>query len=144
MIQIPVTTTTNDQDIVKISFQYRIEGGGRESVGGIWNSSKNYSFVCTNNSQINVHLLEKFGDWTNSNNRAIANRMPWLRDPPALLTTDDNGLTPWWGTLIATNWPKYGTGPLVKSSGEMMHKVYYWMRENVTGISLSLSLWTNE
>ena len=68
--------------------------------------------------------------------------MPWLyNDSRALLTTDD-GLGSWWGTLIAgAGYPKYGTGPLVHSSVSVMHyKVYYWMRENVTGTSLSLSL----
>ena len=95
--------------------------------------------MSTENSQTGVKLHRKYGTWE-FEPKSYSNRMPWLGDPPALLTTSDGipGST-WWGTLIATGAPAFGTGPLVSTTTPML-KVYYWIRENVAGISLSHSL----
>ena len=94
--------------------------------------------MSTENSQTGVKLHRKYGTWE-FEPKSYSNRMPWLGDPPALLTTYDGIDTYWWGTLIATGAPEYGTGPLVPKTNPMP-KVYYWIRENVAGISLSNSL----
>jgi hypothetical protein len=57
-------------------FQYMIDATTRRSFGGIWTANGAYSFVKTDNSQTNITLNTKFGDWNYVNNDGISERMP--------------------------------------------------------------------
>jgi hypothetical protein len=46
-------------------------------LGGVWEAPGDYSFMATTNTQTNVVLLKKFGDWM-YNDRSLEQRMPWV------------------------------------------------------------------
>lgn len=139
------TTTANYSiigwaDYIKKStsgFQYMIDAGSRGSFGGIWTANGNYSFVNTNNTQTNVDLNTKFGNWNYVNEDGIMQRMPWYSTISGggcgIITTDD-GSNNWWGTLIAAgtcnNWvptpwiDNAGGGTTNPNPGI----IWYWVR----------------
>lgn len=82
-------------------FQYMIDATTRRSFGGIWTANGNYSFVKTDNSQTNITLNTKFGDWNYVNDNGISERMPWYQNACGTITTDNGGGN-WWGTLVST------------------------------------------
>ena len=91
-------------DFIKKSasgFQYMIDATNRRSFGGIWTANGNYSFIKTDNSQINITLNTKFGNWNYVNDNGISERMPWYQNDCGTITTDNGGGN-WWGTLIST------------------------------------------
>lgn len=88
-------------------FQYMIEAGKRGELGGIWTVNENYSFVSNVNTNTNITLNKKFGNWIYSDS-GIEQRMPWIATSNtsadgAWLTTSSNYIIEWWGTLISNN-----------------------------------------
>lgn len=82
-------------------FQYMIDATTRNSYGGIWTANGSYSFVKTDNSQTNITLNTKFGNWNYVNDNGISERMPWYQNDCGAITTDNGGGN-WWGTLVST------------------------------------------
>ena len=115
-----------------LNFQYRIEANDRQQLGGIWEAPSSYSFLCANNSQTDVQLLKKFGDWVYST-YSVKRRMPWLCNCDNIfLTTDDGVITnKWWGCLVQEHTSNFRLTPFIM--GNTTHTLYYWMRENRTG-----------
>lgn len=81
-----------------------IEAGERGELGGIWTVNTNYSFISTSNTNTNITLNKKFGNWI-YDDKGIEARMPWITTQNssngAWLTTSTYFDSEWWGTLIA-------------------------------------------
>jgi len=107
-------------------FQYMIDAYQRGHWGGIWTANDNYSFIATNNTQTNITLNTKFDNWEYSQGGGIDQRMPWYVNSQAFITTDDEGHTYWWGTLI----PAGGWSPTPWIENLMPHPgiIWYWVR----------------
>jgi hypothetical protein len=117
-------------------FQYMIDANTRGSFGGIWTANGAYSFVNTNNSQTNVTLNTKFGNWSYvGSNNGMAQRMPWygyVGSNTGYLSLSD-GTGNWWGTLISNN-SYYSPSPWISDAGTggtaMQNPgiIWYWVR----------------
>lgn len=118
-------------------FQYMIDAGSRNNFGGIWTANGNYSFVKTDNTQTDVTLNPKFGNWNYVSEDGIMQRMPWYSTTAGggcgVITTDD-GFGNWWGTLIAagtcnnwipTPWIENAGGGTSNSNPGIL---WYWVR----------------
>lgn len=118
-------------------FQYMIDAGSRNSFGGIWTANGNYSFVKTDNTQTDVILNTKFGNWNYVSEDGIMQRMPWyssIAGGGCGIITTDNGSGNWWGTLIAAgtcnNWVPT---PWIENAGGGTNNpnpgiLWYWVR----------------
>jgi hypothetical protein len=116
-------------------FQYMIDAGSRRSFGGIWTANGNYSFVSPNNSQTDVTVNTKFGNWNYAaNNNGISQRMPWYWNSggPAFITLA-SGTGNWWGTLLSNN-SFYTPSPWISDAGGGTSTspnpgiIWYWVR----------------
>lgn len=117
-------------------FQYMIDAGTRRSFGGIWTANGAYSFLSTNNSQTNVTLNTKYGNWEYvGSNNGMAQRMPWrsqtVGSGTGFLTLSDGNLN-WWGTLISNN-SNYSPAPWISDAGGGTSNpnpgiIWYWVR----------------
>ncbi len=117
-------------------FQYMIDAGSRRSFGGIWTTNGNYSFVSTSNTQTDLTLNTKFGNWNYvGSNNGMAQRMPWrsttVGSGTGFLTLSD-GTGNWWGTLISNN-STYSPSPWISDAGGGTANSYpgiiwYWVR----------------
>lgn len=117
-------------------FQYMIDATSRRSFGGIWTANAAYSFVKTDNTQTNVTLNTKFGNWNYvSSNNGMAQRMPWYSSTAGggtgFLTIAD-GTGNWWGTLITSN-TFYSPSPWISDAGGGTSNqnpgiIWYWVR----------------
>lgn len=118
-------------------FQYMIDAGSRKSFGGIWTANGNYSFLNTDNTQTNVTLNTKFGNWSYvGSNNGMAQRMPWrsqtVGSGTGFLTLSD-GTGNWWGTLISNN-SYYNPAPWISDAGtggtanQNPGIIWYWVR----------------
>ena len=118
-------------------FQYMIDATTRGSFGGIWTANGNYSFIKTNNTQTNITLDVKFGNWNYVTEDGLSQRMPWYSNTSGggygLITTDD-GSGNWWGTLIAagacncfvpTPWIQDAGGGTANTDPGI---IWYWVR----------------
>lgn len=112
-------------------FQYMIDATTRRSHGGIWTANGNYSFIKPDNSQTNITLNTKFGNWNYVNDDGISERMPWYQNACGAITTD-NGDGNWWGTLISTcngwnptPWISNGGGGATNPNPGI---IWYWVR----------------
>jgi hypothetical protein len=127
-------------DFIKRSstgFQYMIDAGSRRSFGGIWTANGNYSFVKTDNSQTDVTINTKFGNWNyNTANNGISQRMPWYSNTTGSGTgyiTLSNGTGNWWGTMVSNN-QYYSPSPWLSdaSGGTSTNQnpgiIWYWVR----------------
>jgi hypothetical protein len=118
-------------------FQYMIDAGSRRSFGGIWTANGSYSFVKTDNTQTDVTINTKFGNWNyNSANNGISQRMPWYSNTTGAGTgfiTLASGTGNWWGTLVANN-QYYSPSPWLSdaSGGTSTNTdpgiIWYWVR----------------
>jgi hypothetical protein len=112
-------------------FQYMLDATSRGRYGGIWSAPSSYSFIKTDNSQINVTLDTKFGTW-NYNDQSIEQRMPWMSHDCALLTTSNDSAGNWWGTLISScgfspaPWIEGDPGP--EGNNNSPGIIWYWVR----------------
>ena len=127
-------------DFIKRSstgFQYMIDAGSRRSFGGIWTANGNYSFVKTDNSQTDVTINTKFGNWNyNTANNGISQRMPWYSNTTGSGTgyiTLSSGTGNWWGTMVSNN-QYYSPSPWLSdaSGGTSTNQnpgiIWYWVR----------------
>ena len=111
-------------------FQYMIDATNRSSFGGIWTANENYSFVKTDNSQTNITLNTKFGNWNYVPDNGISERMPWYQNGCGTITTDNGGGN-WWGTLISIcGW---SPTPWISDAGGGSNNpnpgiIWYWVR----------------
>lgn len=111
-------------------FQYMIDATDRRRDGAIWTANGNYSFVKTDNSQTNITINTKFGNWNYVSNDGISERMPWYQNGCGAITTDD-GPGNWWGTLVSTcGW---GPTPWISNAGGGTNNpdpgiIWYWVR----------------
>lgn len=118
-------------------FQYMIDAGSRRSFGGIWTANGSYSFVKTDNTQTDVTINTKFGNWNyNSANNGISQRMPWYSNTTGAGTgfiTLASGTGNWWGTMVANN-QYYSPSPWLSdaSGGTSTNTdpgiIWYWVR----------------
>jgi len=127
-------------DFIKRSssgFQYMIDAGSRRSFGGIWTANGSYSFIKTDNSQTDVTINTKFGNWNyNTANNGISQRMPWYSNTTGSGTgyiTLASGTGNWWGTMVANN-QYYSPSPWLSdaSGGTSTNSnpdiIWYWVR----------------
>ncbi|MBM3412310.1 MAG: hypothetical protein FJY19_02900 [Bacteroidetes bacterium] len=115
-------------------FQYMIDATTRMSYGGIWTANDNYSFVNTNNTQTNITLNTKFGNWNYVSENGLESRMPWYSTSAGGgcgVITLDNGSGNWWGTLIThcgwspTPWISNAGGGTANPNPGI---IWYWVR----------------
>ncbi|MEK0413534.1 MAG: hypothetical protein RL070_1022 [Bacteroidota bacterium] len=124
-------------DFIKRStsgFQYMIDATSRRSSGGIWTANGSYSFVKSDNSQTNITLNTKFGDWNYVSENGLMQRMPWYSSSAGggcgVITVDD-GSGNWWGTLVSlcgwspTPWIYDAGGGTVNPDPGIL---WYWVR----------------
>ena len=121
-------------DFIKRSasgFQYMIDATTRRSHGAIWTANGNYSFVKTDNSQTNITINTKFGNWQYVNDNGISERMPWYQNDCGQITTDNGGGN-WWGTLVSrcsgwnpTPWIDNAGGGTTNPNPGIL---WYWVR----------------
>lgn len=114
-----------------LGFQYMIDATTRRSHGGIWTANGNYSFIKTDNSQTDITLNTKFGNWNYVNDNGISQRMPWYQNDCGTITTDNGGGN-WWGTLV-TRCSGWGPTPWIQdASGGTINPnpgiIWYWVR----------------
>ena len=127
-------------DFIKRSssgFQYMIDAGSRRSFGGIWTANGSYSFIKTDNSQTDVTINTKFGNWNyNTANNGISQRMPWHSNTTGSGTgyiTLSTGSGNWWGTMVANN-QYYSPSPWLSdasggtSTNQNPDIIWYWVR----------------
>ena len=115
-------------------FQYMIDATSRRSSGGIWTANGSYSFVKTDNSQTNITLNTKFGDWNYVSENGLMQRMPWYSSSAGGgcgVITVDEGSGNWWGTLVSlcgwspTPWIYDAGGGTVNPDPGIL---WYWVR----------------
>jgi hypothetical protein len=114
-----------------------IDADSRRSFGGIWTANGSYSFVKTDNSQTDVTINTKFGNWNyNTANNGISQRMPWHSNTTGSGTgyiTLASGTGNWWGTMVANN-QYYSPSPWLSdaSGGTSTNQnpgiIWYWVR----------------
>ena len=117
-------------------FQYMIDATSRRSYGGIWTANGTYSFIKADNSQTDVTVNTKFGNWYYaSSNNGFSQRMPWYWNSggPAFITLA-SGSGNWWGTLIS-NSSFYSPSPWISDAGtggtsanQQPGIIWYWVR----------------
>ena len=107
-------------------FQYMIDATTRGNWGGIWTANGTYSFVNTNNSQTDITLNIRFGNW-NYTDTGIEQHMPWYAgNNCGVLTTSNSPYDEWWGSLISqcgfepTPWIGDGNGNRSQSHGAIL------------------------
>jgi hypothetical protein len=118
-------------------FQYMIDANTRGNFGGIWTANGNYSFVKTDNTQTDVTINTKFGNWNyNTANNGISQRMPWYSSTTGSGTgyiTLSTGSGNWWGTMVSNNqyytpspWLSDASGGTSTSPNPGI--IWYWVR----------------
>ena len=115
-------------------FQYMIDAGTRGSYGGIWTANSTYSFVKTDNTQTDVTVNPKFGNWYYaSSNNGFSQRMPWYSTSPGYIMLS-TGSGNWWGTLVSNN-SYYSPSPWIQDAGTGGTSansnpgiIWYWVR----------------
>ncbi len=117
-------------------FQYMIDATNRRSFGGIWTANGNYSFVNTGNTQTNITLNTKFGDWNYVPDTGITQKMPsysnTIGNGLAIITTVSAGVGGWWGTLVSSS-TIFNPTPWIGDAGGGTSNPYpgiiwYWVR----------------
>ena len=116
-------------------FQYRLEASASGQNGGIWRASKSYSFVARNNSQTDVELLTKFGNWEHGE-LSLEKRMPWVCEENycfGILTTSEHK-DKYFGSIISGslydgNWGL--PAPWFGNDKNWPGIIWYWMREGM-------------
>jgi hypothetical protein len=119
-------------DYIKSSpsgFQYMMDATTRGDWGGIWTANGTYSFVNTNNTQTDVTLDTKFGNW-NYNNSGVEQRMPWYSgNNCGVLTTSESPSGEWWGSLVCRADCGFSPSPWMGSdSNGYPGIIWYWVR----------------
>lgn len=58
-------------------FQYMMDANTRRSFGGIWTVNQPYSFVSRSNTNTDITINTKFGNWNYFEGGGFGPRMPW-------------------------------------------------------------------
>ncbi len=114
-------------------FQYMIDAYTRGSYGGIWTVNQPYSFVSRVNTNTDITIDTKFGNWNYFEGGGIGPRMPWwtTQTTDGIITTSQSGTSYWWGTLVTgsgwspTPWMS-GDGGTLQMQGPGI--IWYWVR----------------
>jgi hypothetical protein len=118
--------------------EYRLEAQTVGANGGIWTAPREYSFIDrTGSDRTGVNLTTRFGTWS-YNDHGIEQRMPWLACdvtggttscPKAMLTTNHDAETTWFGSIIAGS-SSYNPAAWQNAAGvPNPGTIWYWMRE---------------
>jgi len=107
--------------------QVRLEANQFGAWGGIFNTSRRYSFVSSYNTQTDFQLQTQFSSYTFPNDNGIEQRMPYLGTTQGLLTTSTYYSTAWWGTLISN--AGYNPAPWIAPAMTNPGTIWYWMKE---------------
>lgn len=116
-------------------FQYMIDATTRGNFGAIWTANGNYSFIKTDNTQTNITINTKFGNWNYVSSEGISERMPWYSTTAGggvgIITTDD-GPGNWWGTLV-TSQTSWSPTPWISQAGGGTTNpnpgiIWYWVK----------------
>ena len=108
-----------------------IDAGSRRSFGGIWTANGSYSFVKTDNTQTDVTVNTKFGNWNYVAENGLMQRMPWYFSSSCGPITVDDGSGNWWGTLVSvcgwspTPWIYDAGGGTANPDPQI---IWYWVR----------------
>ena len=111
-------------------FQYRIEAATPGDWGGVWTANASYSFTSQTNTNTNITLDTKFGNWSYDGD-GIEKRMPYYTPgAQGIITTSENPDGAWWGTLVA----RENSGPWSPApwhypgGGGWPGVIWYWVR----------------
>ena len=114
-------------------FQYMMDANTRESYGGIWTVNQPYSFVSRVNTNTDITIDTKFGNWNYFEGGGFGPRMPWwtTRTSEGIITTSQSGTSYWWGTLIASS--GWSPAPWLSGDGGTLSMqgpgiIWYWVR----------------
>jgi len=110
-------------------FQYMIDADERRSGGGIWTANGNYSFVNNNNTQTDITINTKFGNWV-YDDEGIEAIMPWYSNNSGYITTSHDAGGQYWGTLISNGWSP-GVAPWIANGiggARDPRAIWYWVR----------------
>ncbi|CAB3991659.1 Hypothetical predicted protein, partial [Paramuricea clavata] len=115
-------------------FEYRLEAKEFGQYGGIWRAPKSYTFLARNNSQTDVQLVKKFGNWE-YNFTTIEKRMPWIcqEDYCGGILTSSAHNPYYYGSILSGHSYKglpYGLpAPWMREEQASPGIIWYWMRE---------------
>lgn len=114
-------------------FQYMMDANTRGSYGGIWTVNQPYSFVSRVNTNTDITINTKFGNWNYFEGGGFGPRMPWwtTRTSEGIITTSQSGTSYWWGTLIASS--GWSPAPWLSGDGGTLSMqgpgiIWYWVR----------------
>ena len=114
-------------------FQYMMDANTRGSYGGIWTANQPYSFVSRVNTNTDITINTKFGNWNYFEGGGFGPRMPWwtTRTSEGIITTSQSGTSYWWGTLIASS--GWSPSPWLSCDGGTLSMqgpgiIWYWVR----------------
>ena len=120
-------------DFIKKSqsgFQYRIEAKNPGEWGGVWTANQNYLFVSQLNTNTDITLNAKFGNWEYHND-GIEPRMPYYAPgSQGIITTSTHPDSAWWGTLVAqSSGDSWQPAPWhYPGDGGWPGIIWYWVR----------------
>ena len=114
-------------------FQYMMDANTRGSYGGIWTVNQPYSFVSRVNTNTDITINTKFGNWNYFEGGGFGPRMPWwtTRTSDGIITTSQSGTGYWWGTLIASS--GWSPSPWLSGDGGTLSMqgpgiIWYWVK----------------
>lgn len=114
--------------------------------GGIWRAPKSYTFLARNNSQTDVQLVKKFGNWE-YNVTTIEKRMPWICEEDyccGILTSGAHNPY-YYGSILSGHsykgLPYAGLpAPWMREEQASPGIIWYWMREGWLELQLNMSM----
>lgn len=114
-------------------FQYMMDANTRNSYGGIWTANQPYSFISKSNTNTDITINIKFGNWNYFEGGGFGPRMPWWTNltSEGIITTSQSGTSYWWGTLITGN--GWSPSPWLSGDGGTLSMqgpgiIWYWVR----------------
>ena len=115
----------------------RIEVGGRQRWGGLWESPRHYTLSGSHSNQTEgVRRYRTFDDWGPPTRATPRDIVPWVNRHGAfhgrpLLTTCSELEGWWWGTLVTAN-TNHGVSPWISSAKDKLRQGarLYWIKED--------------
>ena len=114
-------------------FQYMMDANTRGSYGGIWTVNQPYSFVSRVNTNTDITINTKFGNWNYFEGGGFGARMPWwtTQTNEGIITTSQSGTSYWWGTLVTGS--GWNPSPWLSGDGGTLSMqgpgvIWYWVR----------------
>ena len=114
----------------------RIEVGGRQRWGGIWQAPSSYTLSGSYSNQTEgVQLVRMFDSWGPPSSGTPQNMVPWVNRRAAyggnpLLSTTSELEGEWWGTLVTAN-VNFGVSPWIREvhASTKNGVRLYWIRK---------------